>query len=145
MGIRGDGDQSVRTRRLPPTVRADCSILLWSRWILHFSFRCVAMKHLDCQAQTVQHQPGRLLRNTEDSMHLLRRSAALAIAQEPDAYQPFLKRQTGVLQNSSGLCGKVPSRMMTAALPASVHKEADRAVAANRAAQAVGPALGNYA
>lgn len=96
------------------------------------------------KAYAMKHEPCSLLGDSESAMDFPRRDAILAVANEPDARQPLLKRQWRILKDGSGLDRELPLRVTSAALPAPlIRQKADLSTAASRAYHAIRPSLIN--
>lgn len=92
-----------------------------------------------CKADSMQDEPGRLLRYRKGAGKLARRDTVLVARNKPDRRQPFVKADGRVLKHRSDLHGKLPVAIL--AEPAAVLRQGMRlGVAATWARGTVRPA-----
>lgn len=103
-----------------------------------------AVLTLERESDALEHEPGGFLRNAERTGNLVAANAVLGVCDDPDARQPLVQTERGILKEGARLEGELPFRMACLALPpVAALVEVDARVAALRAADAIGPATGD--
>ena len=96
------------------------------------------------QTYAMEHEPSGLLSNPKCATYFVAGDAVLAIGDEPNTGQPFIKTERGVFKDRTDLDGKLTLRMARRALPAElIFQEAYLRTSAGRASYAIGPTADN--
>src|SRR6266567_497479 len=89
--------------------------------VFTFTAHLVHAAALQCQAQTVENKPCRLLSDSQVAPHFIRANSILAVDEHPKSGKPFVERDSGVLENRSNLDAELVVTLF--ALPAALRSE----------------------
>lgn len=108
-----------------------------------FALQFIRIFILQSKSDSVKHKPCGFLSDIKITCHLIAAYTVLAIGQHPYSGKPFIKTDSGVLENSSDLDRKFPLRMVSRTLPSPAFRieGTDALGATRRTRNAVRPSL----
>ena len=103
------------------------------------------MLGLHGEADAVEHEPCRLLSDSQSATDFVAADSVLAVRYEPDSDEPFVERQSRVLEDSSNLHAELLASMLILAFPEATGSEKANVLRATSGAlDAVRPAALNH-
>ena len=97
------------------------------------------------EPDAMQHEPCRLLSDSDSAAHFVGTDSVLAVRNHPHCDKPLIERERGIFHDGSDFCGELPLGMLALALPdAASSEKANVPATASRASNTVRPPARNH-